>query len=105
MDLAGRAAAGQALSAEENIREAHVAGVVGLIEDLRAGAVPLELAVGFLDAVDLIASGVCKYKPRTPAVIGIGNARDSFEAVFRVEGHSGGSVRAKVQSEKEDRIS
>src|SRR5712664_1237737 len=64
-------AAGDALAAEEHVFVRDVSGGVGLIKRVRAHAVPIELAVGFRDALAV-------------AVVSVGNSGGGRELVFGV---------------------
>jgi len=72
----GVAASGKhddALAAEEDVLGGGVAGAIGFGEDVAARAVPIKLAVGFIDAAAV-------------AVIGIINAAGRLELAFGIPG-------------------
>ena len=71
--VAARGQHGDALAAEEDVFRRGVAGAVGFGEDVPARPIPVELAIGFIDAAPV-------------AVVGIINAAGRLELAFGIPG-------------------
>jgi hypothetical protein len=66
---------GDAFPAEVNVFVGDIAGSVRFIEDLRAGAIPVDFAVGFLDAVAIAVVGVVQPARRLDLALGVPHVR------------------------------
>jgi hypothetical protein len=74
---------GDEFPAEVNVFVGDVSGSIGFIEDLRAGAVPVDFAIGFLDAVAV-------------AIVGVVHAAAGFDFAFGIPHVGVGHVRRFV---------
>ena len=72
-DGVGGIAAGDTLAAEENELVRDVAGGVAFVEDVAGSAVPIELAVGLLDALAV-------------TIVGVGDAGSGGDLIFGIVG-------------------
>ena len=64
---------GDAFAAEENVLVGEIAGGIGFVEDFGARAVPINLAIGFLDSIAV-------------AIVGVVNAGGGLDFAFGVPG-------------------